>query len=266
VLTNLQARTSIAIPEGTTLGLLESQKDVRDFFVSDINHLDMIIARGLLVPDLSGYAGSKTAGGSYALGSTQQAAWFLSLDYMSSWLESQIQTQLIERMCRWAATSDVRFNDRKVWPRWNLTPAERDTRTALAESWLQLIQAGAVTPTDADEGHVRQLLGFPSATAGTPLPPRPPSLAPSLVPSGGGDSMPFVEVDEAATTPTRRRLTRAEERAELPKLEAMMHRCGSKLRSVLADGVTAMAADLKAKVPMIATMEEAKALTVSPGA
>jgi phage gp29-like protein len=269
-LTRLQANTALAIPDGTTLGLLESQRDIRSYFIDSINHFDMVIARALLVPDLSGFAGSKTAGGSYALGSTQQAAWFLSLDFMSSWLQAQLQQQLIERMCVWAAASDVRFTDRKVWPRCNLLPAERDTRTALTQSWLQLCQANAVTPTDADEEHVRQLLGFPSSTAGTPLPPRAaPSFGRSIVPgvTPAGEPVPFAEQGDdtiATPTPARRRLTRAEERADLPKLEAMMNRCGTRLRDVLAEGVSEMVADIKTKVPTIATMDEARAITVSP--
>ena len=44
----------------------------------------------------------------------------------------------------------------------------------------------------------------------------------------------------------------------------MMHRCGTRLRDVLAEGVAAMVDDVKSKLPIIATMDEARALTVSP--
>jgi phage gp29-like protein len=184
VLSRLQARSSLAVPDGTSLHLLETAHNANDFFIGAMSWFDTAISRSLGIPDLSGMAGSKSSGGSYSLGAVQMNAWYLSLDALSKWLESEVQRQVIRRMCMWAGWDQPAFQDPANWPTINLLPAERSTRVEIAETWVKLVAAGSVTPTDQDEAHLRELLSFPGASSGTPLPSRnePPTDASRIAP------------------------------------------------------------------------------------
>ena len=98
VLEHIQARTAMTIPDPWKVDLLESMRDPKVMFESAVNFFDLSIARAMLVPDKSGFAGSGDSGGSYALSKTQMSAFQLILEQTARWLEANVQEQLINRL------------------------------------------------------------------------------------------------------------------------------------------------------------------------
>jgi phage gp29-like protein len=155
VLTRMQSRTAMAVPEKWEVKLLETARDPRAMFESAINHHDLAIAKALLVPDKSGYAGGETSGGSYALSQTQFAAFTLILEMTARWLEANVQEQLINQMVLYNYGEDAKP------PRFVILPMSGENKAQIAQLWISAISGNAVMPDFDDEQHLRNLLQFP---------------------------------------------------------------------------------------------------------
>jgi hypothetical protein len=241
VLEAMQARTAMIVPNDFDVSLLESTRDPRQLFESAVDPSQRRYARSMLVFDKSGYAGAPVDAGSHSLAETQAGLFALVIEQLQPWLQGIVNRSILKRMAFYEAGPDAPV------PTLNLLPPSQSNKLAIAQVYTNAVATGAIVPDEAADRHFRSMIGFPEKS-GPPLvrPPRP-----TPVPIG------FTEEN------ARRPLTQAERRANLPAIDSMMNRAGTKLRDVLVEGVSEMVADLKGKLPMIATMDEARELTVS---
>lgn len=156
----MAARTSVSLPEGFSLELLESTRDPRSQFVTVLEHLSQEIARALLVHDLSGFSGGKVEGGSYALGLSQERMFLLLIEGIRRNLEACISEQLLKDCAVYA------FGIGTPAPRFRLLPVQEENKLGIVAAFNSLVQSGALQATPGDAAHVRQLLGFPEEQSG----------------------------------------------------------------------------------------------------
>lgn len=172
-----QGRTDlVGIKDNMEIETLDTQQK-EAMFEQAIKYMDLMIARGLLVPELllSGGGASGGGSGSYALGYQQSATFTASvIEPMRRLLEEHLlKKQLIEPLI------DANFGKQDVYPTYKFEKlSEKDLHTT-ASAVLELINGGIVGP---DEQWIRRFLGIPERDPGLgPIePPPPPQLPPGL--------------------------------------------------------------------------------------
>jgi SPP1 gp7 family putative phage head morphogenesis protein len=128
VLKNVQAKTSITIPEGVKIDLLQAASKGESEFEKAIDKYNIMIARKMLIPDLMGMAGEQTAGGSYSLGQEQFRMFYNNIEFETRNLEAIINKEIINPLVLWnfgkeyeakfkINRTDIaqRQNDMKIW-------------------------------------------------------------------------------------------------------------------------------------------------------
>jgi len=154
ILKNIQAKTSIAIPKGFEIDLLEASRRGEAGYQAAIQQHNKMIARAVLVPDLLGY--SETQAGSYALGEKQFDVFLWILEKLRRDLERNvIYKQIIKELL------DLNFPDKKEYPQFKFNPLTQENKQELFKIWLEAVKDGAVTPTSEDENFLRRGLNFP---------------------------------------------------------------------------------------------------------
>lgn len=172
-----QGRTDlVGIKDNMEIETLDTQQK-EAMFEQAIKYMDLMIARGLLVPELllSGGGASGGGSGSYALGYQQSATFTASvIEPMRRLLEEHLlKKQLIEPLI------DANFGKQDVYPTYKFEKlSEKDLHTT-ASAVLELINGGIVGP---DEQWIRRFLGIPERDPGLgPIePPPPPQFPPGL--------------------------------------------------------------------------------------
>jgi len=118
-----------------------------------IDMWDIHISRALLVPNLLGITPSGQTG-SYSQSTNQLEAFLWTLDAHAARLEETINEQLFKEL------GALNFGD-DLWPRFRFKPVSESTKMLIINTWKDLIQSGAVQPSDTDEAHLRDLLDMP---------------------------------------------------------------------------------------------------------
>ena len=182
LLQTLSAKTGLLLPAG-----LEAEVTYpgnTDAHERAIAIYDKAIAKALLVPNLLGITEQGDTG-SYSQSQTQLEAFLWTLDSEAARLEDTLNKQLIQPLC------DINFGDGGPYPLFKFEPISDTVKMGIIKLWNEMVKAGSVKATDADEAHLRELLDFPEA--GEPLSAPPPALVPGLpgdVPAAPGNSSP----------------------------------------------------------------------------
>lgn len=119
---------------------------------------DLGIARALLVPNLMGITPAGQTG-SFSQSDTQLEAFLWTLDQDASRLEEALNEQLFRQL------GEVNFGD-DLWPRIKFQPISDKQIKAIITLWKDLVTANAVTKSESDEKHIRNLLDFPEKEEG----------------------------------------------------------------------------------------------------
>lgn len=122
-------------------------------FKDAIDLFDLQIARSLLVPNLMGITPTGQTG-SYSQSDTQLNAFLWTLDADAARLEESINEQLFREL---GATN---FGD-DLYPRLKFKPVSEHQKMKIITTWKDLVQVRAVTPSETDEEHIRELLDMP---------------------------------------------------------------------------------------------------------
>ena len=103
VLKNIQAKTGIVVPEGVVLDLLEksSGSSGQSEYESALDKYNTLIARKMLVPDLMGFSGSETGGGSYSLGKEQFNMFYNNIKHEERNLLRIINRDIVNPLVLW---------------------------------------------------------------------------------------------------------------------------------------------------------------------
>lgn len=289
ILQRMQARTSLTLPEGWDVKLLETSRDPRMMFQAALDWFDAGIGRALLVPDKLGFTaggtgsggGSSHGAGSLAMSKTQMGTFYFVLEMIGTWVQDAIQ-DLVDEMTLYEVGDGVEP------PKFKLLPLSEENKEALATLWTQAVQGQVVLSDLEDENHFRQLVGFPekeqserdqlekdkqqklleqqkAMAALAPKPPQPPngSPAPGSPKPGGPPKAPATTPPPAKMHEYHRPLTAAEERADLGEKARTLDALTTPLAHSLATAMESVVADLRAKAKTLKSVGDVARLRLS---
>lgn len=157
MLTNLSPKTGILLPSGLVATLVHPTNT--DAFERAITVHDKSIAKALLVPNLLGIS-EQGQTGSYSQSQTQLEAFLWTLEAETKRLEEILNEHLFKPL------GELNFGA-GPYPKFRFKPLSEAMKMEVVKIWSELVKSGAVTSTDSDEEHIRDLLDFPEA--GEPL-------------------------------------------------------------------------------------------------
>lgn len=150
-LKNINTETAMILPK--MIDIQHTTPVSTDQYEKAIAMYDKAIAKCTLVPNLLGITEQGTTG-SYSQSEIQLKAFFWTIGTETKRLEETLDEQVFRQLAIWNfGTED--------YPRFRFAPMTIDQATALAMSWGDLTQKGAVTKSASDENYIRNLLGFP---------------------------------------------------------------------------------------------------------
>jgi len=150
----LQTKTALALPKDIELEFLETSNQ-GEVYVKGINLFNMFIGRSLLVPDLLGFQGSETSGGSYSLGKEQMNVFFRHINRRRSSIEDLVNREIVKPL--------VYHNYGKLdpCPKFKLRPMSDEDAKELAKLWIEVVKGKVYIPNDEEINHFRHLAKFP---------------------------------------------------------------------------------------------------------
>jgi len=151
-----QTKTALTIPKEVEIDFLES-KNNGDVYQKALNIFNMFIGRSLMVPDLLGYQGSETSGGSYTLGVEQFTVLHKHLMRRRQTIEAVVNDHIIRPI----ATYNYGMMD--DYPRFVLNPINEDDQTELVKLWLDAVKSRTFKPTQEDVDHFKEIVKFPKS-------------------------------------------------------------------------------------------------------
>ena len=158
VLKNIQAKTSITMPEGFDVKLLDGRAgSANDVYIQAINYYNLMIGRAMLIPDLMGIAGSETSGGSYALGKEQFDLFYTTIRFVRNELERLINREIITPMVAW------NFGD-KVKARFYFFESDPAQKTESAKLWIEAVKTGKIPVTNEQVNAFLAVVDMPEVT------------------------------------------------------------------------------------------------------
>lgn len=174
-ITNLSPKSAFILPGGVEAELVHPTNT--DAFERAIVIHDKSIAKALLVPNLLGLS-EQGSTGSFAQSQTQLEAFLWTLEAETRRLEEVLNEQLFKPL------GELNFGA-GPYPRFRFKPLSEALKMQIIKTWMELVKASAVTSTDADEKHIRELLDFPEA--GEPLDISAPSAAGAAIDPATGE-------------------------------------------------------------------------------
>ena len=178
LLTNIGPKTGVLLPSGVEAELVYPA--TTDAYEKAIASHDKAIAKALLVPNLMGIS-EQGQTGSYSQSQTQLEAFMWTLEAETNRLEEILNEHLFRPL------GELNFGA-GPYPRFCFRPLSEAMKMQIIKTWVELVKAKAVTSTDADEEHIRELLDFPEA--GEPLNTLAPSAAGAAIDPATGKPMP----------------------------------------------------------------------------
>lgn len=178
VLKNISAKTAIDIPADVEIDNLESNSRSTPIHISVIEHYNKSIARAILLPDKLGFTDSP--GGSYNLGENQFSLFMMLMDNLRAEIEEEvIDEQIVKDLV------DKNFANIQKYPKFKFNPLTQKDKDKIAERFVNAVDKGVVTETEADEDFFRESLDYPKRDKLSPLIERP---KPVPAPFGGGNN------------------------------------------------------------------------------
>jgi SPP1 gp7 family putative phage head morphogenesis protein len=154
IIKRFQTKTAITIPKDVEIEFLEA-KNNGDVYHKAIHLFNMIIGRALFVPDLVGFTGSETGGGSLALGKEQMNLFFLHIERRRFALEQVIQKEIIDPIIQY------NFGFVENPPLFKFKPIDENKALELAKVWLDAIKGSAYQANPEEINHFRKMVKFP---------------------------------------------------------------------------------------------------------
>ena len=151
---SLQTKTAMTIPKEVEIEFLESKSN-GEAYIKGINIFNMFIGRALMIPDLLGFQGSETGGGSYALGKDQFELLFKHIMRRRSTIERMFNREMVWPM--------VVHNHGFVenYPKFKLRPISETQIIEAAKLWLECVKGKTYKASDEEINHFRGIVKFP---------------------------------------------------------------------------------------------------------
>ncbi len=160
-------KTALVIPKEIEVQFLEA-KNNGEAYTKALHFFNMIIGRSLFVPDLLGFTGSETGGGSLALGKEQMGLFFKHIVRRRRNLELIINRELVKPL--------IIYNHGIIDdpPVFKFKPLNDLDALELAKVWLEATRYKAYQISPEEVNHFRRLVKFPEGdvefVAPTPAP------------------------------------------------------------------------------------------------
>lgn len=154
IINNVSGKMGAMLPEKIDLKIFNPVQT--EAFEGAIAIHDKAIAKAVLVPNLLGLTEQGTTG-SYAQSETHKEMFFFVINTIAKRLEEIINEQIFLQLAKW------NFGTEK-FPRFKFDDMSDDQKEIVAQKWADLVHKGAVTKSDSDEQHIRNLLNFPEKT------------------------------------------------------------------------------------------------------
>ncbi len=184
MMANINSKTWLLLPNGIDLETKHPQTKVA--YDERIARCDKGIGKALLVPNLLGLS-EQGQTGSYSQSQTQLEAFLMSLEADAGRLEETLDEQL------WRDLGDLNWGD-GIYPKFKFKPASVELLERLIKSWKDAVAAGSVVPSDTDEEHLRDMMGFPPRGEPLKVSPQGPGQQPGgAAPEAPGSEGPEVE-------------------------------------------------------------------------
>lgn len=153
----LQTSTAMTIPKDFDVEFLEASSN-GEAFIRGINMFNMFIGRALFVPDLLGFQGGETTGGSQALGREQMVVFFKHIMRRRRSLENAINLHVIKPILTW------NYGVLENYPKFKLNPIEEEQAENNAKLWLEAVKSRVWAPTAEEINHFKGIVNFPEST------------------------------------------------------------------------------------------------------
>lgn len=167
----LQAKTALTIPKDIEIEFLECKTN-GEAYTKAINILNMFIGRCLIIPDLLGFQGAETSGGSFSLGQDQMRVMFKHLQRRRERLERIVNNDLIRPIVHWNHGLVENL------PKFRLRPIRDEDAIDLAKLWIELSKGKLYEPSDEEINHIRGIVRFPQGDVERAAAPAPGAVDP----------------------------------------------------------------------------------------
>lgn len=154
VLKRFQTKTAIAVSKDVEISFLEA-KTQGEAYHKAIHLFNMIIGRSLFVPDLVGFTGGETGGGSLALGKEQMNLFFKHINRRRAAIESLVNKEIIKPMI------EFNFGFIEKPPEFKFKPIDELQSVEFAKIWLDAVKGNAYQANEEEINHFRKLVKFP---------------------------------------------------------------------------------------------------------
>lgn len=156
ILKRFQTKTTMVIPKGIEVEFLESKSN-GEAFIKGINIFNMFIGRSLLIPDLLGFQGSETSGGSYSLGQSQMEIFFKHIKRRRELLEKIINNEIV-----WPIVLH-NFGYVDNYPKFKFRDISKDETIQFVQLWLDAVKSRVYQPKEEEINHFRNIINFPNS-------------------------------------------------------------------------------------------------------
>jgi len=150
----IQTKTALVVPKSIEIDWLESSSQ-GEVYIKGITLFNMFIGRSLLVPDLLGFQGQETAGGSYSLGKDQLKIFFRHIHRRRQSIEDMVNKEIIKPLVYY------NYGNVEKCPEFKLHTIDDDELVELAKLWLEAVKGKVYKPNDEEINHFRTLAKFP---------------------------------------------------------------------------------------------------------
>lgn len=142
VIKNIQSKTAIVLPEEMTVELLERSASSESGYEQAIDKYNTLIARKMLVPDLVGFSGGETSGGSFALGQSQIDMFYNNIDHETRKLARLLNKHIIQPLVVWNFGSQ--YEAKLIFSK-----PDQSQKNENMKLWLEAVKTGKVPVTDS---------------------------------------------------------------------------------------------------------------------
>ncbi len=153
-LKRFQTKTAMVIPKEFEVDFLEA-KSSGEVFIKGINLFNMFIGRSLLIPDLLGFQGSETSGGSYSLGKSQMEVFYKHIMRRRTVLERVINNEIIWPIVlhNWGYVDN--------YPKFKLRPITQEEIIESTKLWLEAVKGKVYSPAPEEIDHFKAIINYP---------------------------------------------------------------------------------------------------------
>ena len=162
-LKRFQQKTALLIPKEVEVEFLEA-KSKGEVYKMAIDLFNMFIGRAMMVPDLLGFQGSETSGGSLALGGNQLEIFFRHIASRRTSLEHTVNRHIVQPL------AVFNYGIMENFPKFKLNPITEDDIKESAKTWLEAVKARAYRPNDEEINHFRKAVNFPEGDVQREMP------------------------------------------------------------------------------------------------